>query len=125
MTKKEMIDAKAELGEVPHAADVFGRRFHKFAELVGELQAVNELKKSAEEDSKRLNRELQEMWADVPHKTVLGDRAVKITLVESVSASRVDPIRLIELGVAADTVKAATVAGNPYQFVKISAPKVK
>jgi hypothetical protein len=127
MTAKQMaeVQAKAELGVTPEASNVFGRRYSKFSELVTELQAVNELKKSAEEDSRRINKELQVLWADVEFKSVVESDGTKITLVESVSASRVDPIRLIELGVAADTVKAATVAGNPYQFVKISVPKVK
>ena len=113
-------EAKIELGIVPAASEVFGRKYRKFTELVADLRAVNELKRSAEEDSKRLNKELQSMWADVDAKTVL-DNGAKVTLVSS-SNSSIDKVKLVELGVRADIIVAATKT-TAFQFVKITAAK--
>jgi len=120
MTGKQMAAEKVEIGVVPQAQEVFGRRYNKFADLVEELRQVNELKKSAEEDSKRLNKELQLMWADCEQKTVL-DGGTRITLVQS-SSSSINKVDLLELGVSADVILKATRVSN-YEFVKITTPK--
>lgn len=112
--------AKVDLGIVPMASEVFGRRYRKFTELVAELSAANQVKKQADEESKRLNAELQAMWADVPAKTVLDDR-VRITLVQS-SNSHISKERLLELGVTATVIRDATKTVE-YSYVKVTEPK--
>ena len=121
VTKAELALAKSELGIVPLASEVFGRRFSKFMELVNDLRAVNEMKRESEAESKRLNGLLQEMWADCESKTVLREDGGKVTLVSS-SNSSIKKELLVELGVPAETVKAATVV-TPYQYVLITEPK--
>lgn len=120
MTKQKLAAEKAELGIVPDAKEVFGRRYATFASLVSDLVSVNAIKKEAEAESKRINLDLQSMWADVGHKTVLNDGA-KVTLVES-SNSSIKKERLVELGVPAATIVEATVV-TPYSFVKVTAAK--
>lgn len=52
-------------------------------------------------------------------KIVMPDGFV-ISLIKSSSASKVDAKLLLALGVAADTIKAATVPGNPYKYVLVA-----
>lgn len=113
-------EAKLDLNIVPEAAEVFGRRYKKFTQLVGELRAANEVKKQADEESKRLNQELQSMWADVEAKTVLED-GCKVTLVSS-SNSHVSKELLLGAGVAATVIRDCTKVVN-YSFVKITEAK--
>jgi hypothetical protein len=120
MTRQQTVDAKAELNITPSAEEVFGRRYPRFIGLVGDLRQVNEMKKEAEAESKRINDELQLMWADVEHKTVT-DTGTKITLVSS-SNSSISKEKLVELGVPAETVLAATKV-TPYQYVLVTVPK--
>src|SRR6267142_3491414 len=108
--------AKVEIGIAPEASEVFGRRYRKFTQLVGELRAANEVKKQADEESKRLNKELQLMWSDVEAKTVIDDGA-KVTLVSS-SNSHISKERLLELGVTATVIRDATKVVS-YSFVKV------
>jgi hypothetical protein len=124
MTGKQIAEAKAELGIAPAASEVFGRRYNTFIKLVEELQGVNEIKSTAEAESRRLNGLLQSMWADVGHKTVL-DNGTKVTLVTSKSADRIEAVSLIEQGVSIDVIQKATVEGKPYKFVKVTPPKEK
>lgn len=111
-------EAKLDLGVAPEAKEVFGRRYSKFTQLVGELRAANEVKKQAEEESKRLNKELQSMWADVEAKTVVED-GCKVTLVSS-SNSHISKEKLLEAGVLASVIRDCTSVVS-YQFVKVTA----
>jgi hypothetical protein len=113
-------EAKLDLGVVLDAKEVFGRRYRHFTDLVGELQASNEVKKQAEAESKRLNGLLQEMWADVPAKTVMNDGA-KITLVSS-SNSHISKDALLLAGVPATVIRDCTKV-TPYQYVLVTEPK--
>ena len=112
--------AKMEIGVCPEAKEVFGRSYSKFTRLVGELRAANEVKKQADEESKRLNKELQSLWSDVEAKTVMDDGA-KVTLVQS-SNSHISKERLLELGVTATIIRDATKVVE-YSFVKVTEPK--
>jgi hypothetical protein len=112
--------AKVEIGVAPDAKEVFGRRYQRFSHLVGELRAANEVKKQADEESKRLNKELQSMWADVEAKTVVDDGA-RVTLAQS-SNSHISKERLLELGVTATVIRDATKVVE-YSFVKVTEPK--
>jgi hypothetical protein len=105
---------------IPEAVDVFGSRYKRFTQLAGELRAANEVKKQAEAEAKRLNAELQLMWADVETKTVM-DEGARVTLVQS-SSSTINKERLLELGVLATVIKEATKTTN-YSFVKITEGK--
>lgn len=115
-------EAKVDLGVIPDAKEVFGRRYKTFIGLVEELRSANEVKRQAEAESKRLNGLLQEMWADCEAKTVTDDR-VKITLVSS-SNSHVSKEKLLELGVPATVIRDATTI-KAYQYVLVTEPKGK
>lgn len=108
------------IDETVEAAGVFGARYRKFAQLVGELRAANEVKKQAEDESRRLNKELQSMWADVEAKTVVED-GCKVTLVSS-SNSTISKEKLLEAGVLASIIRDCTNTVN-YQFVKVTEAK--
>lgn len=114
--------AKMEIGIAPEAKEVFGRRYQRFAHLVGELRAANEVKKQADEESKRLNKELQSIWADCEAKSVTDDGA-RITLVSS-SNSHISKERLLELGVTATIIRDATKIVE-YGFVKVTESKAR
>jgi hypothetical protein len=116
MTNEETV----ELGIIPEAVEVFGGRYKKFAYLVGELRAANEVKKQAEAESKRLNGELQLMWADVEAKTVT-DEGCKVTLVQS-SNSHISKEALLQAGVLATVIRDCTKVVN-YSFVKVTEAK--
>lgn len=105
---------------IPEAIDVFGQGYRKFTQLTGELRAANEVKKQAEEESKRLNKELQLMWADVDAKTVMDD-GCKVTLVSS-SNSTINKELLIQAGVLASIIRDCTKIVE-YQFVKVTEAK--
>src|SRR5260221_78280 len=120
MTRQETVEAKVELGITPEASEVFGRRYGKFASLVSDLRAVNDMKREAEAESKRINGLLQEMWSDVDTKTVT-DCGTKITLVSS-SNSSISKDTLVELGVPVDVIVKATKV-SPYKYVLVTAPK--
>jgi|SRR6266850_2273615 len=117
MTRQELANAKAELNIIPEASEVFGRRYNRFIELVTDLRNVNDIKREAEAESKRINSLLQEMWADCEHKTVM-DNGTKITLVPS-SNSSISKTALLELGVSADVIVGATKV-TPYEYVLIT-----
>jgi|SRR6267142_5272113 len=113
-------EAKLDLGIAPEAVEVFGRRYKRFTQLVGELRAANEVKKQAEAESKRLNGELQVMWADVDAKTVM-DEGARVTLVQS-SSSHISKEKLLEAGVLATVIRDCTKISS-YSFVKVTEPK--
>lgn len=115
-------EAKIDIGIAPEAKEVFGRKYQRFTHLVGELRAANEVKKQADEESKRLNKELQSIWADVEAKTVVDDGA-KVTLVSS-SNSHISKERLLELGVTATVIRDATKVVE-YSFVKVTESKAR
>jgi hypothetical protein len=110
----------AETEAIPEAVDVFGSRYKRFTRLVGELRAANEVKKQAEAEAKKLNADLQLMWADVEAKTVM-DEGARVTLVQSCN-THISKERLLELGVLATVIKEATKTMN-YSFVKVTEGK--
>lgn len=112
--------AKLELNIIPNAKEVFQRNYRKFNKLVEELRAANEVKSQAEAESKRLNKELQTLWADCEAKTVL-DGGCKVTLVSS-SNSHISKERLVEAGVPVSVIQLATKVVE-YQFVKVTETK--
>jgi len=113
-------EAKIELGVIPDAREVFGRRYQKFSQLVGEFKAAQEVKRQAEAEAKRIDKLLQEFWTDCQAKTVMDDK-LKVTLVQS-SNSHISKERLIELGVAATVIRDATKTVY-YSFVKVTEGK--
>ena len=111
---------KIELGIVPEASEVFGRRYKSFSKIANELRSINEAKSQLEKESKVLTKQLLEMWSDVPAKTVLEDGA-KVTLV-SFERGTIDKQLLLENGVAASTITKSTKL-TQVEFVKITAAK--
>jgi|SRR5271166_142731 len=110
----------ADVIEVPLAQDVFGSHYKRFNSIVEELRAANEVKKQAEEESKRLNKLLQEMWADVGAKTVVND-SYRVTLVSS-SNSSISKEKLFEAGVSLAIIEKATKTTS-FSYVKVSENK--
>ncbi len=113
-------EAKVDLGVVPDAKEVFGRRYKTWLSLVEELAASNEVKKQAEAESKRLNGLLQDLWADCEAKKVMaGD--LPVHLVQSHN-STVSKELLLEAGVAATVIRDCTKV-TPYSYILIGKPK--
>lgn len=113
-------EAKIELGIVPEASEVFGRRYKSFAKIANELRGINEAKSQLEKESKVLTKQLLEMWADVPAKTVLEDGA-RVTLV-SFTRETLDKQLLLENGVAASVIT-KSMKVTQVEFIKITAAK--
>ena len=111
---------KVELGIVPEASEVFGRRYKLFAKIAQELRGINEAKSQLEKESKALSKQLVDMWADVPAKTVLEDGA-RVTLV-SFQRETLDKQLLLENGVAASVIS-KSMRSTPVEFVKITPAK--
>lgn len=113
-------EAKIELGIIPEASEVFGRRYKSFAKIANELRGINEAKSQLEKESKVLTKQLLEMWADVPAKTVLEDGA-RVTLV-SFARETLDKQLLLENGVAASVIT-KSMKVTQVEFVKITPAK--
>jgi hypothetical protein len=106
--------------ETVMASDVFGYSYSRFSDLVAQLRAASDVKKQAEEESKRLNKELQLLWTDVAEKTVVED-GCKVTLVSS-SNSTISKELLVQAGVLASVIRDCTKVVE-YQFVKVTPTK--
>lgn len=113
--------AMESIGMVPEAKSVFGKRYKQWLKLAEELRQVNEVKAGLEAESKRLNKLLQEMWADVDAKKV-EDGEFTAQLV-SAAHSSIKKDLLLEAGVPASVIVASTKT-KPYQFVRIDTKKV-
>jgi hypothetical protein len=93
-----------------------------FDELIRQRQEAIEHKKALEELVETLNGQIG-AWMDVA-----GVRSVKsagwlVTLANRTTPGRLNPERLLELGVPADTIAAAKEEGKPYTSVMVT--KVK
>ena len=113
--------AMEQIGMIPDAKSVFGKRYKQWLKLCEELRQVNSVKGSLEVESKRLNKLLTEMWADVDAKKV-DDSEFTAQLVSSQSSS-IKRDLLLENGVPASVIVASTET-KPYQFVRIDTTKV-
>lgn len=110
-----------EIETLPNAQSIFGKRYQKWLKLCEELRQINEVKAGLEAESKRLNKLLQEMWADVDVKKVEDDEFIA-QLVSSQSSS-IKKELLLENGVPASVIASSTET-KPYQFVRIDTKKV-
>lgn len=119
MTEKE---AKEQLGIIPTAKDIFGRRAEKFCKLASELREINEAKAQLEKEGKALGAKLiAEYWSDCDYKTLIGIDGEKITRVQS-SNSSISKQALLELGVEASIILKAT-KSTSYEYVKVTVEK--
>lgn len=88
----------------------FGDRAREYFETKDKMDAL----------AIKVKRLSKEMEADLVvaglTKVMWNGRPVQI--IESCSAARVDPAKLLSMGVDADIIAACTEAGKPYQYVK-------
>jgi hypothetical protein len=109
-------------GEMHELKESISEDQARFDELVRQRQEAIEHKKALEELVETLNGEIG-AWMDVA-----GVRSVKsagwlVTLANRTTPGRLNPERLLELGVPADTIAAAREEGKPYTSVMVSKAK--
>lgn len=88
--------------------------------LYNERRSVKATEDKVIEQRKELDETLDNILIDLNVGKINMPDGFVISLVKSSSASKVDAKLLLALGVSADTVKAATVPGNPYKYVLVA-----
>lgn len=119
MTNKEKANNLAEVGIVPQAGEVFGRKLPKFQERWQELAAIRQQQKEMEQRAKELTTELTELFSDSGHQKVV-DGEIRVTLVAG-SRANLNKQLLIENGVTADILEKSTKVST-FTGIKISRP---
>lgn len=90
-----------------------------FKKIAQQLTGLRKDKKEIEEQIKELDTKAQLLFAGLPE----GVRSVqvediRVTLAKGRSPSRVDPMKLLSLGVENSIIKEATKEGKEYEYVK-------
>lgn len=118
------VAAQEEIGVVADSSTVFGKRATAFNALVSEYEAVAEGMRQLEAEKKAIQSQLQRWFSDADIKTVMCG-TTRVTLVQSEGRSTIDKMKLIERGVPASVISECTVQGQPFSFIKVTAPKGK
>ena len=121
---QDELAAREELGLVSTAEEVFGARAEKFNHLVADYVSIKGLIKTSEEEIRVLQKQIEQYLADAPSKTVMSD-GLRVTTVVNQGRETIDRLKLLEAGVAAETIRKCTVQGQPFSYVKVTAPKEK
>ena len=122
MTSKEKADNKAEVGIVPQAKEVFGRKLSKFQDCYKRLAEIRLQQRLLEEAARGLTESLTELFSDSGHQKVV-DGEIKVTLVAGQRAN-LNKQLLIENGVTADILERSTKIST-FTSIKISRPGEK
>jgi hypothetical protein len=119
--QRKQVDALEKLGMVPEWKEVPELRQLHFGALVEKRTLLKDEIKFRESKVKELDEEIQAALAvSGVEKVIWEDRPVQI--VESKSASKVVPEKLLLLGVPADTIAQATEPGKPYSYLLVGKP---
>jgi hypothetical protein len=102
--------------------NIAGEGQAQFDELVRQRQEALEHKKALEELVETLNGEIG-AWMDVAGVRSVKSAGWMVTLANRTTPGRLNPERLLELGVPADTIAAAKEEGKPYTSVMVTKAK--
>jgi hypothetical protein len=121
MERKMANEEAQDLGITPDSTTAFGKRAETFDALVRDYEGISGAIRSLEEEKKALQDKLKLYFTDSGIKTVVvANLQSKVTLVVNQGRSTIDKIKLLEHGVAAQTIVECTVQGDPYSFVKVT-----
>lgn len=111
--------AIAEMGELPDYKTSRVLAASNLRQLVKDQQKYRAERDAAEALVKDCNEQIAELLEKAKVDSVAVD-SHRVTRVESAGRSTLDKNRLMELGVAADTIIKATVQGKPFVTIKIT-----
>lgn len=115
------LEATQELNLIPDSETVFGpKRRKQFDNLIGEHVALANHIKQLEAEKRKLAERIQSWLADHDTKTVMSNNH-RVTLAQG-SSSHLSKEKLMELGVPASVVVAATKV-TEYIYVLVTPPK--
>lgn len=97
----------------------------EFEALAREKDALDTVKKVTEERLKAVNKDLEAYLTGAEAEKVNLWDGLKLKIGHGATASKISATRLLELGVALETILAATEGGTPYTFAQIERPKSK
>jgi hypothetical protein len=92
-------------------------------DMVVRRTALDTIKKWAEEELKTMNEELLLLMNEADQDKVRLWDGMRLERRASTTASKIEPTKLLEVGVTLDQIQSATVQGRPYQYVMITKEK--